>query len=58
MTEPYLTTKQLAEALHYSERWVTMWVAKGMPRRQIGGNNRFLLSEVVAWFGDQESKAA
>ena len=57
MTEPYLTTKQLAESFSLSERWVTMWVAKGMPRKRIGGMNRFLLSEVLEFFGDQERAA-
>ena len=59
MTEPYLTTKQLARHYGMSVRWVTNWVARDMPRHVIGGQNRFLVSEVDAfWRERQEAKAA
>ena len=44
-TEELLTTKQLALHYGFSVRWVNRWVALGMPRRVIGGHNRFLPPE-------------
>lgn len=57
-TEELLTTKQLALHYGFSVRWVNRWVALGMPRRIIGGQNRFLVSQVDAFFAERQEKAA
>jgi hypothetical protein len=48
--EPWLSKKQLAAHYGYSVRWVELRVRDGMPSHRRGGQLRFLLSEVEAWF--------
>jgi hypothetical protein len=48
--EPWLTKKQLGAHYGYSVRWVELRVRDGMPSHRRGGQLRFLLSEVEAWF--------
>ena len=48
--EPWLSKRQVAAHYGYSTRWVELRVRDGMPSHQRGGQRRFLLSEVEAWF--------
>jgi hypothetical protein len=48
--EPWLTKKQVAIHYGYSTRWVELRVREGLPSHFRGGQRRFLLSEVEAWF--------
>lgn len=47
--EPWLSKRQLAEHLGFSERWVELKVRAGMPHSRFGGRLRFQVSEVEAW---------
>lgn len=50
----WLTKRELARHLRYSERWVELRVREGMPHLRVGGQLRFRPSEVEAYFGDLE----
>ena len=54
--EPYLTKRQVAERLGFSVRWLESQVSRGgLPAHTIGGQRRFLWSEVQAWIKHRES---
>jgi predicted DNA-binding transcriptional regulator AlpA len=48
--EPWLSKKQVAVHYGFSTRWVELRVRDGMPSHLRGGQRRFLLSEIEAWF--------
>lgn len=51
--EPYLSKKQLAACLGFSERWVDYRVDEGMPVHRFSKRRRFRLSEVEAWLEER-----
>ena len=54
MTEPLLTTRQMADLLGYSAGTVQDWAEAGkIPCFKIGGRLRFRESEVVEWLETQ-----
>lgn len=46
--ERWLSKRDLAEHFRFSPRWVERRMAEGMPSRLIGGQRRFLLTDVEA----------
>lgn len=52
--EPWLSKRQLAQHLGFSERWVELRVKAGMPHKRFGGRLRFRASEVEAWLEMEE----
>lgn len=53
--EPYLTKRQVAALLGFSVRWLEQQVSQsGLPAHTIGGQRRFLWSEVQDWIRDRE----
>ncbi len=53
--EPFLSKAQIAAHYGYSTRWVELQMRKGLPSRMRGGQRRYLLSEVEAWFQIERS---
>lgn len=53
-SERWLTKGELARYLRYSERWVELRVREGLPHLRVGSQLRFRVSEVEAYFRDQE----
>ena len=54
--EPYLTKRQVAERLGFSVRWLEQQVSQaGLPAHMIGGQRRFLWSEVRDWIERRDS---
>lgn len=48
--EPYLAKRDIAQRLGFSVRWLEQQVSTGgLPAHMIGGQRRFLWSEVVEW---------
>ncbi len=55
--EPYLTKRQVAERLGFSERWVDLKRRdEGLPAHRIGGQPRFLWSEVRDWIQQRDTR--
>jgi predicted DNA-binding transcriptional regulator AlpA len=53
---PLLTKKQVARALGFSQRWVELRVADGMPSSlDKKGRRRFRLSDVQDWLNTKEA---
>lgn len=55
--EPWLSKKQIADALGFSVRWIEYRVQEGMPHKTIGGRLRFQRSTVEAWLDARENAA-
>lgn len=55
--ERLLSKSELAKYLGFSERWIDMQVARGMPYIQVGSRRRFDLSEVLDWFRDERRRS-
>ena len=47
--ENFLTKKQLAEHLAFSESYINKLLTQGMPRLKSGRAVRFRISEVMTW---------
>jgi excisionase family DNA binding protein len=56
--EPWLSKKQIAEHLGYSERWVDYRIRDGLPCKRLGNRWRFRRSEVETWLSDRGGSAA
>lgn len=54
--EPWLTKRELADALSFSVRWVEYRVAEGMPHKIFGGRLRFQRTAVEAWLDAREER--
>ena len=55
--EPYLTKRQVAARLGFSVRWIEVQIAQsGLPAHTIGGQRRFLWSEIQGWISRREAK--
>jgi excisionase family DNA binding protein len=55
--EPYLTKRQVAERLAVGVRTLERMVAThDLPAHRVGGQRRFLWSEVVAWVATGERR--
>jgi excisionase family DNA binding protein len=55
--EPYLTKRQVAERLAVGVRTLERMVATtSLPAHRVGGQRRFLWSEVVAWVAAGERR--
>jgi excisionase family DNA binding protein len=55
--EPYLTKRQVAARLAVGVRTLERMVATmGLPAHRVGGQRRFLWSEVVAWIAAGERR--
>jgi excisionase family DNA binding protein len=55
--EPYLTKRQVAERLAVGVRTLERMVATtNLPAHRVGGQRRFLWSEVVAWIAAGERR--
>lgn len=54
--ECWITTRELADYLGFSTKWVSRRVAEGMPHTQMGGRLRFKASQVEAWLADRNAK--
>jgi PTS system nitrogen regulatory IIA component len=53
----FLTVEEVAEFLRVSPRSVYDWVYKGIiPHRKAGRRTLFLLSEILEWTTDQDSR--
>lgn len=55
--EPWMTKRQLADALGFSVRWIEYRVREQMPHKRIGGRLRFQRSVVEAWLDEREQTA-
>lgn len=54
--EAFLTKRQTADLLGFSVRWLDQKVAdERLPAHMIGGQRRFLWSEVVQWVKTREN---
>jgi hypothetical protein len=51
--ESWVTKQQLAIHLSVSRRWIVQQQALGLPHMQMGGINRYIVSEVEAWLRDR-----
>jgi hypothetical protein len=47
--ERWWSKRELARHYGFSVRWVESMLGRGMPSRLIGGQRRFLLSQVDPW---------
>lgn len=60
--ESWVTKQQLAIHLSVSPRWIVQQQALGLPHMQMGGINRYIVSEVEAWlrerYGEPRQEAA
>ena len=55
--EPYLTKRQVAERLSVGVRTLERMIATtDLPAHRVGGQRRFLWSEVVAWIAAGERR--
>jgi excisionase family DNA binding protein len=55
--EPYLTKRQVAERLAVGVRTLERMVATtDLPAHRVGGQRRFLWSEIVAWIAAGERR--
>jgi excisionase family DNA binding protein len=56
--EPYLTKRQVAQRLGFSVRWLEQQVAQAeLPAHMIGGQRRFLWSEIQSWIERREASS-
>jgi hypothetical protein len=54
-TEPWVTTDEVAAHLHKPVSWIHQNSERvGLPRRRLGNQFRWRLSEVDAWLSGQE----
>ncbi len=51
--ESWVTKQELAIHLSVSPRWIVQQQALGLPHMQMGGINRYIVSEVEAWLRDR-----
>lgn len=51
--ERWVTTRELADHLGFSTKWVTRKVSDGMPHARMGSRLRFKVSEVERWLANQ-----
>lgn len=55
--EPWVSAVDVAEYLSVSVKTVRLLAGRGMPSRRVGGQLRFRLSAVDAWFDQQHGAA-
>jgi hypothetical protein len=56
--DPWMSKRELAEALGFSVRWVEYRVREGMPHRVFGGRLRFQRVAVESWLDERERLSA